>query len=120
MNAYSTKHPLPDMKDLKFELIDRTPKHGQIAEYICDVKVTHLPTGIVVVIPNKTFLTGNRTIDAARRMINAALQTHAPESTMDIIQKMFAQLTDDERLTVMSGYCLHCGRAGRCQCWNDE
>ncbi len=34
---------------------------------------------------------------------------------------LFAQLTDDQRDEVVSGYCRHCWRPDpRCQCGNDE
>lgn len=36
-------------------------------------------------------------------------------------KRIFKELTDEERLDVMSGYCKSCGSENPgCQCWNDE
>ena len=39
--------------------------------------------------------------------------------------EIFLKLTDDQRMEVLSDYCIHCGCNESnipmgCQCWNDE
>lgn len=37
------------------------------------------------------------------------------------VKELFLQLTDEERLEIMSECCKFCGcLEPRCQCWNDE
>lgn len=37
------------------------------------------------------------------------------------VKELFAKLTDDERMEVMSDYCKYCGcDDSGCQCWNDD
>lgn len=37
------------------------------------------------------------------------------------VKGLFAKLTDDERMEVMSDYCKYCGcNDSGCQCWNDD
>ena len=37
------------------------------------------------------------------------------------VKELFAKLTDDERMEVMSDYCKYCGCDDSCcQCWNDD
>lgn len=39
---------------------------------------------------------------------------------MRSIKQDFANLTDEQRLEIMSHYCKGCGKHGTCHCWNDD
>ncbi len=51
------------------------------------------------------------------------LQQQEHLKIVEAVKNMFIQLTDYERLDIMSNYCKHCGCSdptSKCQCWNDE
>ena len=44
-----------------------------------------------------------------------------PSLPLDEIKLAMDKLTDEERMTIFSNYCKHCGSADlNCQCWNDD
>jgi DNA-binding transcriptional ArsR family regulator len=43
------------------------------------------------------------------------------EDKINQIKKLFATLSDDERLEIIRNYCKYCGcKDNRCQCWNND
>ena len=48
-------------------------------------------------------------------------QTAVSDMLLLQVKELFAKLTDDERMEVMSDYCKYCGcDDSGCQCWNDD
>jgi protein subunit release factor A len=64
-----------NMHDLRVEAVNRKREGMQPVTVWHDLRVTHIPTGLVVEVPHELFRSQNKALQAAADMIKAGLES---------------------------------------------
>lgn len=101
--------------------MNANPEHGETQEWrLIPVEVTPEMIGAMAVVESSMTVNGKPTLgmSGAQEAFDAMVEALPPApSIADIV----AAMSDTERVTLFSDYCLSCGSDDpKCQCWNDE